>query len=89
MKSVSKLWLIVGVVELATLIAGATYAITSYLTSSAQRANPPVVGFYGYYTLDLLRDGKLAGLLSVNGYTAQVWHHAWHGDFLGMKELNK
>ncbi|MBI1742731.1 hypothetical protein HYR54_06645 [Candidatus Acetothermia bacterium] len=45
--------------------------------------------FYGYYTLDLLKDGKLAGLLSVNGYTGQVWHHAWNGNFVGMKEVEK
>lgn len=41
------------------------------------------LAFYGYYTLDVLRDGKPVGMLSVNGYTGQVWLHHWHGDFVG------
>lgn len=45
--------------------------------------------FYGYYTLDLVKDGKLVGLLSVHGYTGQVWHQAWHGSFVAVKELGK
>ena|SRR4030042_1783931 len=45
--------------------------------------------FYGYYTLHILQDGKIYGMLSVNGYTGQVWYHSWHGQFLGMKELAK
>ncbi len=42
--------------------------------------------FYGYYTLHTLRDGQVVGMLSVNGYTGQVWYHTWHGDFIGMAE---
>ncbi len=42
--------------------------------------------FYGYYTLHTLRDGQVVGMLSVNGYTGQVWYHTWHGDFVGMTE---
>lgn len=38
--------------------------------------------FYGYYTLDFSRDGKIAGMLSVNGYTGQVFLHTWHGAFI-------
>ncbi len=38
--------------------------------------------FYGYRTIDVERDGRMQGLLSVNGYTGAVWYHAWHGDFL-------
>lgn len=45
--------------------------------------------FYGYYTLEALKDGKLASLLSINGYTGQVWHHAWNGNFVGMREVEK
>ncbi len=45
--------------------------------------------FYGYYTLHVLKDGKIYGMLSVNGYTGQVWYHSWHGKFLGMKELSE
>ena len=38
--------------------------------------------FYGYYTLDFSRDGKITGMLSVNGYTGQVFLHTWHGSFI-------
>lgn len=40
--------------------------------------------FYGYYTLHVLQDGEVAGMLSVNGYTGQVFLHTWHGDFVEM-----
>ncbi len=40
--------------------------------------------FYGYYTVDILRDGAPVGMLSVNGYSRQVFVHHWHGDFLEM-----
>jgi len=45
-----------------------------------------VDAFYGYYTLHILRDGQTVGMLSVNGYTEQVFPHTWHGDFLEMSE---
>lgn len=38
--------------------------------------------FYGYYTLHTLRNGAIEGMLSVNGYTGQVWYHTWHGPFI-------
>nr|BAL52741.1 hypothetical conserved protein [uncultured Chloroflexota bacterium] len=41
-----------------------------------------VIRFYGYYTVDYSKDGKIAGMLSVNGYTAQVFPHVWHGQFI-------
>jgi hypothetical protein len=37
--------------------------------------------FYGYYTLDFEKDGKVAGMLSVNGYSGQIFLHTWHGTF--------
>ncbi len=40
------------------------------------------MAFYGYYTLDYTKDGKPAGMLSVNGYSSQVWLHNWHGTFI-------
>lgn len=43
--------------------------------------------FYGYYTLDVLRDGKPIGMLGVNGTTGVVWYHTWHGTFVGEKEI--
>jgi hypothetical protein len=42
--------------------------------------------FYGYYTMDISRDGKIFGMISVNGFTGDVWHHNWHGEFIGMEE---
>ena len=44
--------------------------------------------FYGYYTVHTLKDGAVSGMLSVNAYSGQVWYHAWHGSFIGMRELS-
>jgi hypothetical protein len=44
--------------------------------------------FYGYYTFDFGKDDRIEGMLSVNGYTGQVWYHGWHGDFIQMKEFH-
>ena len=38
--------------------------------------------FYSFRTIDVNRDGRKQGMLSVNGYTGAVWYHTWHGDFL-------
>ena len=43
--------------------------------------------FYGYYTIDFQRTGRLVGMLSVNGYTGLVWFHSWHGSFIQLKDL--
>ena len=45
--------------------------------------------FYGYYTFDFGMNNKIQGMLSVNGYTGQVWYHGWHGDFIQMKEFKE
>jgi hypothetical protein len=43
--------------------------------------------FYGYYTVHSLdKAGNTVGMLSVNGYTGQVWYHIWHGKFIGMAD---
>ena len=42
--------------------------------------------FYGYYTLHTVQDGEVTGMLSVNGYTGQVWYHGWHGPLIAMEE---
>jgi len=49
--------------------------------SGAVAATDPVQ-FYGYYTLDFEKDGRVAGMLSVNGYSGQVFLHTWHGTFI-------
>lgn len=43
--------------------------------------------FYGYYTLHILRNGRIEGMLSVNGYTGAIWYHNWHGSFIEVKEF--
>ena len=45
-----------------------------------QHADP----FYGYYTLHVNRAGQTIGMLSVNGYTGEVFLHTWHGNLLEM-----
>lgn len=42
--------------------------------------------FYGYYTLHVLQDTDVIGMLSVNGFSGQVFYHNWHGEFLEMSE---
>jgi hypothetical protein len=42
--------------------------------------------FPGYYTLHVLRDGKITGMLSVNATTGAVWYHTWHGQYIDMRE---
>lgn len=42
--------------------------------------------FYGYYTLHSERDGEITGMLSVNGYSGEVWYHNWHGPFVAIEE---
>ena len=49
---------------------------------AAQDADP----FYGYYTIDILKDGNPTGMLSVNGFSGQVFLHTWHGTFIEMFE---
>lgn len=49
------------------------------------RADETPDTFYGYYTLHFLRAGRIEGMLSVNGYSGQVWYHSWHGAFEAME----
>ena len=42
--------------------------------------------FYGYYTLHVTRDGAVIGMLSVNGFSGDVFLHTWHGNFIEMSE---
>lgn len=45
-----------------------------------------ITQFYGYYTIDTERDGKVVGMLSVNEYSGYVFPHIWHGEFIEMVE---
>lgn len=42
--------------------------------------------FPGYYTLHVLDGSEIAGMLSVNDRTGEVWYHSWHGLFIAMDE---
>jgi hypothetical protein len=55
------------------------YLDTNY--AGANAATDPTQ-FYGYYTLDFEKDGKIIGMLSVNGYSGQIFLHTWHGTFI-------
>jgi hypothetical protein len=49
-------------------------------------ASEEVDPFYGYYTLHILQDGSTAGMLSVNGYSGEVFVHTWHGTLIEISE---
>lgn len=51
--------------------------------NSGLEADDHAAAYYGYYTLHTLRDGQIVGMLSVNGFTGEVWPHTWHGTYLG------
>ena len=55
------------------------YLDTNYAGATA--ATDPTQ-FYGYYTLDFEKDGKIVGMLSVNSYSGQIFLHTWHGTFI-------
>lgn len=63
-------------------VASAQRYLDAYLPGAEadEHADP----FYGYYTLHVLRNGETVGMLSVNGYTGQVFLHTWHGDLVEM-----
>ena len=61
----------------------------AYLNANYQNAKTKVATqFYGYYTVDFTVNGQIAGMLSVNGYTGQVWYHSWHGAFVQEVEFD-
>ncbi len=43
--------------------------------------------FYGYYTIPILRQGDLVGLVSINGYTGGICYEACHGSLIDRVEL--
>ena len=48
-----------------------------------------IVAYYGYYTVMTELDGKHHGMLSINGYSGDVWYHTWHGMFISEVEEHK
>ena len=54
-----------------------------YIDTNIKGANAAnLIKFYGYFAIDFEKDGKDAGMLSVNGYSGQVFLHTWHGTFI-------
>jgi hypothetical protein len=45
-----------------------------------------IVAYYGYYTIMTKLEGEHYGMLSVNGYSGDVWYHTWHGMFISEVE---
>jgi hypothetical protein len=63
-------------------------AAQRWLDANGVRANAKAPdSFYGFYTVDFESSGQLVGMVSVNGYTGQVWYHSWHGTFIQLKDL--
>ena len=62
-----------------------------YLTGNISEAEIEGEGstFYGYYTFDYSENGQVAGMLSVNGFSGQIWEHTWHGQFIEEWELEE
>ncbi len=58
--------------------------VDSYFSSANLTVDDHADPFYGYYTLHVNRDGQTVGMLSVNGYSGQVFPHTWHGKLLEM-----
>lgn len=68
--------------------AGAVELAQAYLerANSALTADDHADAFYGYYTIHTLLDGEVTGMLSVNGFTGDVFVHTWHGTLLEMSD---
>jgi len=67
----------------------ATQAAQAYLDKNFPGAEVEghATAFYGYYTFDYSQNGNVTGMLSVNGYSGQVFYHSWHGTFIEETEM--
>ena len=69
--------------------AQATTDAQQYLNTYVSGATTgDVTAFYGYYTIEVLNGGTTSGMLSVNGYSGQVWVHTWHGTFVQEQKVS-
>lgn len=56
-------------------------------TGTGEFAGDEVEKFYGYYTIHTLTEnGYISGMLSVNGFSGDIWYHNWHGIFIDIIE---
>jgi hypothetical protein len=75
--------------EMSITPAQAVEAAQTYLDNnfnSAFTADEHADPFFGYYTLHVNQNGQTVGMLSVNGFSGQVFLHTWHGKLLEMRE---
>ncbi len=42
---------------------------------------------YGYYEMEVEKDGQNYGQIDVNGYSGQVWYENWHGPVVQTREI--
>jgi len=76
--------------EMPVTSAAAIEAAQEYLDANVGNnfiADDHAAPFYGYYTLHVNQNGKTVGMLSVNGYSGQVFLHTWHGELLEMSDV--
>ena len=59
--------------------------LTTYLPGTT---TGDVTTFSGYYTIEVVNGTTPFGMLSVNGYSGQVWYHTWHGAFIQEFQVN-
>ncbi len=45
---------------------------------------PDADTFPGYFSMEVERNGKIVGMMSVNASTGAIWDHWWHGDFIAI-----
>jgi hypothetical protein len=46
-----------------------------------------ITTFYGYYTMQVMKNGNVFGMMGVYGNTGQVMHYSWCGSFMQQKIL--
>jgi hypothetical protein len=75
--------------EMTLSAADAKSAAQAYLDANTTGAviDGEGISFYGYYSFDYSQNGAVAGMLSVNGFSGQVWPHTWHGSFIDEAEM--
>jgi hypothetical protein len=44
-----------------------------------------VTTYYGYYTMQILKDGNIVGMMGVYGTTGQVMNYSWMGTYMQQK----
>jgi hypothetical protein len=53
--------------------------LTTYLPGTT---TGDITTFYGYFTIEVVNGTTPYGMLSVSGYSGQVWYQTWHGAFI-------